>query len=160
MVRSSVSLPRSDRLTDEPCEYYFSVHLMSSHCTLYDLVYRVGVPELAAAVSNAGGLGILTALTQPNPNALREAIRKTRKLTDKNFGVNITLLPSINPPDYEGYARAAVEEGVRVFETAGNNRQLFCTSCPILFGPDIDGWNSWTPHQVLQAERMHRDPQV
>lgn len=81
----------------------------------------VGVPELAAAISNAGGLGILTALTQPNPDALREAIRKTRTLTDKNFGVNITLLPSINPPDYEGYARAAVEEGVKIFETAGNN---------------------------------------
>lgn len=80
-----------------------------------------------AAVSNAGGLGILTALTQPNPEALREAIRKTRKLTDKNFGVNITLLPSINPPDYEGYARAAVEEGVKVFETAGNNRELLVT---------------------------------
>lgn len=96
---------------------------------------------LAAAVSNAGGLGalhnlfmecsialialvtgILTALTQPNPEALREAIRETRKLTSKPFGVNITLLPSINPPDYEGYARVAVEEGVKIFETAGNNR--------------------------------------
>lgn len=83
---------------------------------------RVGLPELVAAVSNAGGLGVLTALTQPNPEALRTAIRKTRTLTDKNFGVNITLLPSINPPDYEGYARVAVEEGVKVFETAGNNR--------------------------------------
>lgn len=81
----------------------------------------VGVPQLAAAVSNAGGLGILTALTQPSPDALRAAIRETRKRTSKNFGVNITLLPSINPPDYEGYARAAVEEGVSVFETAGNN---------------------------------------
>lgn len=66
--------------------------------------------------------GILTALTQPNPEALREAIRETRKLTSKPFGVNITLLPSINPPDYEGYARVAVEEGVKIFETAGNNR--------------------------------------
>ncbi|KAL7277386.1 hypothetical protein ACG7TL_009248 [Trametes sanguinea] len=81
----------------------------------------VGVPQLAAAVSNAGGLGILTALTQPSPDALRHAIRETRKLTKYPFGVNITLLPSINPPDYEGYARAAVEEGVRIFETAGNN---------------------------------------
>ncbi|KAI0915991.1 hypothetical protein AcW1_009380 [Taiwanofungus camphoratus] len=81
----------------------------------------VGVPQLAAAVSNAGGLGILTALTQPDPNALRIAIRETRELTSKNFGVNITLLPSINPPDYEGYARAAVEEGVKIFETAGNS---------------------------------------
>ncbi|KAJ7579783.1 putative 2-Nitropropane dioxygenase [Mycena floridula] len=81
----------------------------------------VGVPALAAAVSNAGGLGILTALTQPSPDALRKAIRETKTLTDKPFGVNITLLPSINPPDYEGYARAAIEEGVRIFETAGNN---------------------------------------
>ncbi|RPD55974.1 inosine monophosphate dehydrogenase [Lentinus tigrinus ALCF2SS1-6] len=81
----------------------------------------VGVPQLAAAVSNAGGLGVLTALTQPSPAALRDAIRETRKLTKNQFGVNITLLPSINPPDYEGYARVAVEEGVRIFETAGNN---------------------------------------
>ncbi|EGN98000.1 hypothetical protein SERLA73DRAFT_138212 [Serpula lacrymans var. lacrymans S7.3] len=81
----------------------------------------VGKPELVAAVSNAGGLGIITALTQPNPDALRVAIRETRKSTDKPFGVNITLLPSINPPDYEGYARAAVEEGVKIFETAGNS---------------------------------------
>ncbi|KAF6757340.1 2-nitropropane dioxygenase [Ephemerocybe angulata] len=71
----------------------------------------VGVPALAAAVSEAGGLGILTALTQPSPDALRVAIRETRKLTSKPFGVNITLLPSINLPDYAGYARAAVEEG-------------------------------------------------
>ncbi|KZT01203.1 inosine monophosphate dehydrogenase [Laetiporus sulphureus 93-53] len=81
----------------------------------------VGLPKLVAAVSNAGGLGILTALTQPDPHALRAAIRETRTLTPHNFGVNITLLPSINPPDYEGYARAALEEGVRIFETAGNN---------------------------------------
>ncbi|TRM61041.1 hypothetical protein BD626DRAFT_502503 [Schizophyllum amplum] len=80
----------------------------------------VGVPSLAAAVSEAGALGILTALTQPSPDALREAIRETRRLTSKPFGVNITLLPTINPPDYEGYARAAIEEGVRIFETAGN----------------------------------------
>jgi NAD(P)H-dependent flavin oxidoreductase YrpB (nitropropane dioxygenase family) len=66
--------------------------------------------------------GILTALTQPNPDALRDAIRETRRKTDKPFGVNITLLPTINPPDYEGFARAAVAEGVRIFETAGNNR--------------------------------------
>ena len=79
-------------------------------------------------------LGILTALTQPSPDALRKAIRETRTLTRYPFGVNITLLPSINPPDYEGYARAAVEEGVRIFETAGNNRESYArgiwwTSC-------------------------------
>lgn len=81
----------------------------------------VGYPQLAAAVSNAGGLGILTALSQPSPEALREAIRETRKLTSKPFGVNITLLPSIVPPDYQGYSRVAVEEGIRIFETAGNS---------------------------------------
>lgn len=80
----------------------------------------------------ASFLGILTALTQPSPDALRTAIRETRSATNKPFGVNLTLLPTINPPDYEGYARAAVEEGVRIFETAGNNRGLclpniFCT---------------------------------
>ncbi|KAG6377209.1 hypothetical protein JVT61DRAFT_1262 [Boletus reticuloceps] len=84
----------------------------------------VGKPLLVSAVSNAGGLGILTALTQPSPDALRTAIRETRAATNKPFGVNITLLPAINPPDYEGYARAAVEEGVRIFETAGSNREF------------------------------------
>lgn len=67
--------------------------------------------------------GILTALTQPSPDALRTAIQETRTATNKPFGVNLTLLPTINPPDYEGYARAAVEEGVRIFETAGNSRE-------------------------------------
>lgn len=91
----------------------------------------VGVASLASAVSNAGALGILTALTQPSPDALRAEIRKTREMLDPAvrdrcpkygaIGVNLTLLPSINPPDYAGYARAALEEGVRIFETAGNN---------------------------------------
>ena len=62
-------------------------------------------------------------MTQPSPDALRSAIRETRELTTKPFGVNLTILPTINPPDYEGYARAAVEEGVKIFETAGNNRE-------------------------------------
>jgi len=97
----------------------------------------VGVPKLTAAVSEAGGLGLLTALTQPSPDALRTAIRETRRLTSKPFGVNITLLPTINPPDYAGYARAAVEEGVRIFETAGNSpgqliKYLKSNNCIIL----------------------------
>ena len=73
-------------------------------------------------------VGILTALTQPSPEALRTAIRETRKLTSKPFGVNLTLLPTITPPPYEEYARAAVEEGVKIFETAGNNRLSTCIS--------------------------------
>lgn len=81
----------------------------------------VGYAELASAVSNAGGLGILTALTQPTPEDLRKEIRKCRTMTDKPFGVNITLLPSINPPDYGAYAQVAIDEGIKVVETAGNS---------------------------------------
>ena len=62
----------------------------------------VGVAEMASAVSNAGGLGVLTALTQPTPRALAEEIERCRSMTDKPFGVNLTVLPSINPPDYKG----------------------------------------------------------
>lgn len=79
----------------------------------------VGVAELAAAVSNAGGLGILTALTQPSPEALRDEIERCKSMTDKPFGVNITVFPTMNSPDYAAYARAALEGGVRIFETAG-----------------------------------------
>ncbi|PAV23197.1 inosine monophosphate dehydrogenase [Pyrrhoderma noxium] len=80
----------------------------------------VGVPQLVAAVANAGALGFLTALTQPNPEALKQAILDTRALTDKPFGVNITILPSVKSHDHEAYVRAAYEEGVRIFETAGS----------------------------------------
>nr|OQO17216.1 hypothetical protein B0A51_15851 [Rachicladosporium sp. CCFEE 5018] len=81
----------------------------------------VGYAELASAVSNAGGLGILTALTQPTPEDLRKEIRKTKKMTKFPFGVNITLLPSINPPDYPAYAQVVIDEGIRIVETAGNS---------------------------------------
>ncbi|MCP8467595.1 nitronate monooxygenase family protein [Pseudomonas sp. ZM23] len=81
----------------------------------------VGRAEMAAAVSNAGGLGILTALTQPTPEALAEEIARCRTLTDQPFGVNLTLLPSINPPPYEQYLDVIIASGVKVLETAGNN---------------------------------------
>ncbi|KAL1981574.1 hypothetical protein VTN96DRAFT_2453 [Rasamsonia emersonii] len=81
----------------------------------------VGYAELAAAVSNAGGLGILTALTQPTPEDLRKEIRKCRSMTNKPFGVNLTLLPALVPPDYGAYAQVIIDEGVRIVETAGNN---------------------------------------
>jgi nitronate monooxygenase len=86
-------------------------------------MHFVGLAELASAVSNAGGLGILTALTQPTPAALAEEIRRCRAMTDKPFGVNLTFLPVRNPPDYPGYVRAIVDGGVRIVETAGNNPQ-------------------------------------
>ncbi|KAI9770245.1 MAG: hypothetical protein M1840_003402 [Geoglossum simile] len=81
----------------------------------------VGYAELASAVSNAGGLGILTALTQPTPEDLRKEIRKCKAMTKNPFGVNLTLLPSLVPPDYAAYARIIVEEGITIVETAGNN---------------------------------------
>ena len=80
---------------------------------------HVGVAELASAVSNAGGLGILTALTQPSPQALREEIERCRAMTDKPFGVNMTVFPTINAPDYKGYAQAIIDSDVKIVETAG-----------------------------------------
>jgi len=79
----------------------------------------VGVAELASAVSNAGGLGILTALTQPSPDALRAEIERCRGMTDKPFGVNLTVFPTINSPDYKAYAQAIIDGGVKIVETAG-----------------------------------------
>jgi NAD(P)H-dependent flavin oxidoreductase YrpB (nitropropane dioxygenase family) len=83
----------------------------------------VGRAELAAAVSNAGGLGILTALTQPSPDALRAEIERCRKMTDKPFGVNLTILPSVNPPPYAEYRRAIIDSGIKIVETAGHKPQ-------------------------------------
>ncbi len=85
----------------------------------------VGRAELAAAVSNAGGLGILTALTQPTPEALREEIRRCRSMTDKPFGVNITILPAIEPPPYDEYVDVIIESGVKIVETAGRSPEPF-----------------------------------
>lgn len=84
-------------------------------------MHYVGYAEMAAAVSNAGGLGIVTALTMPTPEDLRTEIRKTRSLTNKPFGVNLTLLPVGKAPDYQGYADVIVSEGVKIVETAGRN---------------------------------------
>jgi nitronate monooxygenase len=83
----------------------------------------VGRAELAAAVSNAGGLGLLTALTQPTPDALRREIDRCRTMTDKPFGVNLTILPTISPPPYAEYRRAIIESGVSIVETAGHRPQ-------------------------------------
>jgi NAD(P)H-dependent flavin oxidoreductase YrpB (nitropropane dioxygenase family) len=81
--------------------------------------------ELAAAVSNAGGLGILTALTQPTPDALAKEIERCRAMTDQPFGVNLTILPSAKPPPYEAYLDVVIGSGVKVLETAGNNPREF-----------------------------------
>jgi nitronate monooxygenase len=86
-------------------------------------MHFVGFAELAAAVSNAGGLGIITGLTQPTPDLLSKEIQRCREMTSKPFGVNLTILPSVNPPDYPGYMRAITESGVKIVETAGYNPQ-------------------------------------
>ncbi|MBU9163862.1 NAD(P)H-dependent flavin oxidoreductase [Burkholderia multivorans] len=88
-------------------------------------MHYVGFAELASAVSNAGGLGIITGLTQRTPDDLASEIRRCREMTDKPFGVNLTFLPSVTPPDYPGYIRAIVEGGVKIVETAGNNPQRY-----------------------------------
>jgi NAD(P)H-dependent flavin oxidoreductase YrpB (nitropropane dioxygenase family) len=81
----------------------------------------VGRADLVAAVANAGALGFLTALTQPTPEALAQEIARTREMTDRPFGVNLTILPAINPPPYDEYRAVIIESGVKIVETAGYN---------------------------------------
>ena len=118
----------------------------------------VGTTELVSAVANAGALGFLTALTQPTPEALAKEIARTRERTDKPFGVNLTILPSINPPPYAEYRRAIIESGVTIVETAGYKPQEHiddfkangvkiihkCTAVRHALLPS--GWG-WTPSQ-------------
>jgi NADH:quinone reductase (non-electrogenic) len=84
-------------------------------------MHYVGFAELAAAVSNAGGLGIITGLTQRTPEDLAKEIARCREMTDKPFGVNLTFLPVLTAPDYPGYVKAIIDGGVKAVETAGNN---------------------------------------
>jgi NADH:quinone reductase (non-electrogenic) len=89
-------------------------------------MHFVGLAELAAAVSNAGGLGIITALTQGTPERLAAEIARCRAMTQKPFGVNLTFLPAVKPPDYPGYVKAIIDSGViKIVETAGNNPQKY-----------------------------------
>jgi nitronate monooxygenase len=84
-------------------------------------MHYVGFAELAAAVSNAGGLGIITGLTQGTPEKLAAEIARCNAMTEKPFGVNLTFLPTLTPPDYPGLIQAVIDGGVKVVETAGNN---------------------------------------
>ncbi|MCB0220746.1 MAG: nitronate monooxygenase [Chrysiogenetes bacterium] len=86
---------------------------------------HVGRAELVSAVANAGALGFMTALTQPTPEDLTKEIAKCRDMTDKPFGVNLTILPTIKPTPYDEYAQAAVEAGIKIIETAGRNPEPF-----------------------------------
>ncbi len=118
-------------------------------------MHYVGLAELAAAVSNAGGLGILTALTQPTPNDLAREIARCREMTDKPFGVNLTFLPARTPPDYRGYIAAVVEGGIKVVETAGNNPQPWL---PVLHDAGIKVIHKCTSvRHALKAEAIGCD---
>src|SRR3954462_5642113 len=86
-------------------------------------MHMVGYAEMAAAVSNAGGLGIITGLTQGTAENLAKEIARCREMTDKPFGVNLTFLPAVNRPDYPSFVQAIIEGGVKIVETAGNNPQ-------------------------------------
>jgi len=83
----------------------------------------VGTAEMVAPVANAGALGFLTALTQPTPEALAKEIERTKSMTDKPFGVNLTILPAITPPPYAEYRQAIIEGGIKIVETAGYKPQ-------------------------------------
>jgi nitronate monooxygenase len=88
-------------------------------------MHYVGFAQLAAAVSNAGGLGIITGLTQKTPSALADEISRCCDMTDKPFGVNLTFLPTVTSPDYPGYIDAIIKGGVKIVETAGRNPQAY-----------------------------------
>lgn len=86
-------------------------------------MHYVGFAEMAAAVSEAGGLGIITGLTQGTPEKLAAEIARCREMTKKPFGVNLTFLPAVTPPDYPGFVDVIIKGGVKIVETAGNNPQ-------------------------------------
>jgi len=118
-------------------------------------MHFVGLAEMAAAVSNAGGLGIITGLTQGTPEKLANEIARCRDMTDKPFGVNITFLPSVTPPDYPGLFKVIVESGVKTVETAGNNPQQWL---PMLKDAGIKVIHKCTAvRHALKAERIGCD---
>lgn len=104
-----------------PIKTKFTEMLDIEHPIMCGGMHYVSYAEMAAAVSNTGAIGFLTAVTQPTPEDLRKEIQKTRALTDKPFGVNISFLPAATPPDYDAYIKVIIEEGIKVVETAGNN---------------------------------------
>ncbi|ASP46419.1 NAD(P)H-dependent flavin oxidoreductase [Cognaticolwellia beringensis] len=95
------------------------------HPVIQGGMQRVSTAELVAAVANAGALGFLSALTQPTPALLAKEIERTRSMTDKPFGVNLTILPTLTPPPYEEYAQVIIDAGIKVVETAGRSPAPF-----------------------------------
>ncbi|RLK46719.1 NAD(P)H-dependent flavin oxidoreductase [Microbacterium telephonicum] len=112
---------RAQRVETPTLRTRFTEALGIEHPVVQGGMMWVGRAELAAAVSEAGGLGMITALTQPTPADLTKEIERARTLTDKPFGVNLTILPSISPPPYDEYRRAIIDAGITIVETAGAN---------------------------------------
>ena len=118
-------------------------------------MHYVGFAEMASAVANAGGLGIITGLTQKSPEDLAKEIAKCHEMTDKPFGVNLTFLPGFQEPDYPGYIQAIVEGGIKIVETAGGS--------PEAYMPDLKGAGIKVIHKCtsvrhsLKAEKIGCD---
>jgi len=125
------------------------------HPVIQGGMHYVGFAEMASAVSNAGGLGIITGLTQKTPDDLAKEIAKCHEMTDKPFGVNLTFLPGFQEPDYPGYIKAIVEGGVKIVETAGRS--------PEAYMPDLKGAGIKVIHKCtsvrhsLKAEKIGCD---
>src|SRR5690606_15088162 len=118
-------------------------------------MHYVGYAELAAAVSNAGGLGIITGLTQPTPEDLAREIARCHEMTDKPFGVNLTFLPSFKEPPYPEYIQAIVEGGVRIVETAGRSPEQYM---PLLHQAGIKVIHKCTSvRHALKAQKIGCD---
>ena len=125
------------------------------HPVIQGGMHYVGFAEMASAVANAGGLGIITGLTQKTPDDLAKEIAKCHEMTDKPFGVNLTFLPGFQEPDYPGYIKAIVEGGVKIVETAGRS--------PEAYMPDLKGAGIKVIHKCtsvrhsLKAEKIGCD---
>jgi len=118
-------------------------------------MHFVGLAEMAAAVSNAGGLGIITGLTQGVPEKLEKEIIRCKEMTDKPFGVNMTFLPAVTPPDYSGLFEVIIKSGIKVVETAGNNPAKWL---PMLKEHDIKVIHKCTAvRHALKAEKIGCD---
>jgi NAD(P)H-dependent flavin oxidoreductase YrpB (nitropropane dioxygenase family) len=118
-------------------------------------MHFVGLAEMASAVSNAGGLGIITGLTQGTPEKLANEIARCKDMTDKPFGVNMTFLPALTPPDYPGLFKVIIESGIQAVETAGNNPAEWL---PMLKEADIKVIHKCTSvRHALKAERIGCD---
>jgi NAD(P)H-dependent flavin oxidoreductase YrpB (nitropropane dioxygenase family) len=118
-------------------------------------MHYVGYAELASAVSNAGGLGIITGLTQPTPEDLAKEIARCREMTDKPFGVNLTFLPAFFAPPYPEYIQALVEGGVKIVETAGRSPEQYL---PALKAAGIKVIHKCTSvRHALKAEKIGCD---